>query len=352
MKRTIFLFLAGVALGLLTRWWPIQQSVREKPSSTLVQDQTQTTVAFQELMIPTLRSRTYVSQLGELTKINQNQQFTSYLTSYDSDGLTINALLTQPTGKAPQNGWPAIVFVHGYIPPTLYRTQEKYVEYTNFLAQSGFVVLKIDLRGHGNSEGEPTGAYYSSGYVIDTLNAYAALETASFVDPKAIGLWGHSMAGNIVLRSLAVKPTIPAAVIWAGAGYTYQDLLDYGLNDTSYRPPSPTRGPDGQMPQKTQRQQLFEAHGQFDTHSPFWQQVVPTNYLAELGGALQLHHAQDDTVVSIRYSENLDSLLSAAAVPHEFYSYQTGGHNISGSNFALAMQRSATFFNTHLKTTP
>jgi len=73
--------------------------------------------------------------------------------------------------------------------------------------------------------------------VTDALNAYAALENVDFIDKKSIGLWGHSMAGNIVLRSMAVRPEIPAAVIWAGAVYSYEDQRKYGINDQSYRPP-------------------------------------------------------------------------------------------------------------------
>ena len=47
----------------------------------------------------------------------------------------------------------------------------------DYLAQNGFVVFKIDLRGHGDSEGEPGGGYFGADYVTDTLNAHSALET-------------------------------------------------------------------------------------------------------------------------------------------------------------------------------
>jgi pimeloyl-ACP methyl ester carboxylesterase len=237
---------------------------------------------FHELTIPYLRARAYQSFLGEQHLLQKYSTHTSYLTHYTSDGLRINALLTIPNGVAPQAGWPALVFVHGYIPPTLYKTTERYVEYVNALARNGFVVLKIDLRGHGSSEGEATGAYYSSEYVIDTLNAVAALKAASFVNARAIGLWGHSMSGNVVLRSAVVQRDIPAIAIWAGAGYSYKDLQEFGLNDNSYRPPSSS------SPSRNRRQQLFQAYGPFDENSTFWQRVVPTRYLNDVQSAFQL----------------------------------------------------------------
>ena len=190
------------------------------PVSSLKQiPQEPTPAPFYELTIPYLRQRDYKSTLSKLNQISRNQNYTSYLTSYHSDGLKINGLLTIPNGPAPQSpegevGWPAIVFVHGYIPPHQYKTTEKYVAYVDYLAKNGYVVFKIDLRGHGQSEGNPGGAYYSSDYIIDTLNARAALQSSDFVNPNKIGLWGHSMAGNVVFRSFVAAQKIPAVVIW------------------------------------------------------------------------------------------------------------------------------------------
>lgn len=293
---------------------------------------------FQELTIPYLRSRSYQSSLGEMKLLSENGTYRSYLTSYTSDSLKVNGLLTVPAGDQPPEGWPAIVFIHGYIPPTQYQTTEKYVDYVNYLARNGFVVFKIDLRGHGESEGEPGGAYYSSDYVIDALNAYAALETAPFVDESKIGLWGHSMAGNVTLRSVAAKPDIPAAVVWAGAGFSYQDLQEFGISDNSYRPPAQN------TERQRRRRELFEAHGEFDPENEFWRQVIPTNYLHDFTGAIQLHHAVNDATVNVEYSRNLDRLLGELNIVHEYHEYQSGGHDIEGPSFSQAMQETVEFF--------
>ncbi len=301
-----------------------------------------TPMPFYEITIPYFRGRIYKSSIGELEKIGDNGSYDMFLTDYDSDGFKINALLTIPNGEAPEGGWPAIVFVHGYIPPGQYVTTERYGDYVDYLANNEFVVFKIDLRGHGDSEGKAGGSYYGSDYVIDILNAYGALQSSNFVNKKKIGLWGHSMAGNIVLRSLASKPEIPAAVIWAGAGFSYVDLQKYQIRDASYHPlPSDT--------ERARRQRLiFELYGRPTAESSFWKQVAPTNYLNDLKGAIQLDHAVDDETVDIGYSRDLNSLLDKTSVPHEFYEYPNGGHNISGNNFTLAMQRTVEFFKRYL----
>ena len=95
--------------------------------------------------------------------------YAQYVASYLSEGNKVFGLLTVPLGDVPSNGFPAIVFVHGYIPPEIYRTTERYVAYVDALARNGFVVFKIDLRGFGNSEGEASGAYFSPDYTVDAI---------------------------------------------------------------------------------------------------------------------------------------------------------------------------------------
>ena len=225
----------------------------------------------------------------------------------------------------------------------MYETTGQYADYVDYLARNGFVVFKIDLRGHGNSEGEAGGGYYGSDYVVDTLNARAALESSDFVNPKNIGLWGHSMAGNIVLRSMAARPEIPAGVIWAGAVYTYVDMAKYGIQDNSYRPPITN------TQRQRARRELFEKYGSPSAQSSFWRLVAPTTYLNDLKGAIQLNHAVDDDVVNVGYSRDLVELLDRTSVPHEIKEYDSGGHNISGQNFALAMENTVNFFKKYLK---
>jgi dipeptidyl aminopeptidase/acylaminoacyl peptidase len=298
---------------------------------------------FEDMTIPYLRKQQFTSKLNELELLYNDPSYTAYLTSYTSDGLRIDGLLTKPAGEAPAGGFPAIVFIHGYIPPTQYETAgQAYSSYVDYLARNGFVVFKIDLRGHADSEGSPGGGYYSSDYIKDTLNAYAALHSTDFVNPEKIGLWGHSMAGNVSLRAIAARPEIPAIVIWAGAVYSYEDMQKYRIQDGSYQPP-----PNDSERQR-KRRELFAAHGEFSPDSPFWKQVAPTNYLNDLKGAIQLHHAVDDPVVNVGYSRDLVALLDKTTVLHELHEYQSGGHNISGSSFNTAMQSTVEFFKKHL----
>lgn len=348
-KLALLLFIPLSILGAVLFYKFNNQPTSEQKAlvseivATPIPSPTPTPGPFDDLTIPYLRERDYESSLGHLERVSENSNYISYLTNYSSDGLKINALLTKPKGEVPNGGWPAIIFIHGYTPPKNYDTLDNYSSYADFLAENGFVVFKIDLRGHGSSEGEGGGAYYSSDYVIDTLNAYAALQKADFVNPEKIGLWGHSMGGNVVMRSFAANPEIPAVVIWAGAVYTYTDLAEYGIDDNSYRPPDIT------SERVKKRQELLETYGLPENGNPFWQVVAPTNYLNDLKGAIQINHAVDDNVVSIEYSRNLNKLLEETKVEHELSEYQSGGHNLTGATFTKAMENTVEFFDKHLK---
>jgi len=337
----ILLLINIVFFRLLFKGGNVKSKITELPKKILSYSPkpspTPEPFAFQELTIPFLKTREYKSKLNDLELISENENYNTYLTSYDSDDLEINGLLTVPSGDAPKNGHPAIVFVHGYIPPTTYRTTEKYVDYVNFLAKNGFVVFKIDLRGHDKSEGDAFGAYYSGGYVVDTLNAHSALQVADFVNKDQVHLWGHSMAGNVVFRALAASPSVKKIVIWAGAVYTYDDFSEFSISDGSYQPPP-------QESARTQyRDELFDTYGRFDSGSEFWSQVPATNYLDDISAEIQIHHAVNDSVVSIDYSRNLLEVLEETNIKGRLYEYSSGGHNIESPSFTTAIQRTADF---------
>lgn len=272
--------------------------------------------------------------------------YEQHLVSYISEGNKIYGLLLIPIMSVPEGGFKAIVFNHGYIPPSVYQTTERYTAYVDYLARSGFVVFKIDLRGHGRSEGNPSGSYYSPGYTIDAISALKSLQTLDIIDPQGIGMWGHSMAGNLVLRAMLMEPDIQAGVIWAGAVYSYDDFESYGIDDNTFRPPTTPTAQGTPGPQS--RARIFETYGRPDTQTEYWKAVSLTENIEYLTSPIQLHHAMDDSVVNIGYSYGLAAVLQEAGKAYEFYSYEGGGHNLISPYFDQAMLRTVEFFRENL----
>ncbi len=294
-----------------------------------------------------MRRRAYPgSELSVEQTLAPGANYDRYVVSYQSDGLTIYALLTVPQGEPPDAGWPAIVFNHGYIPPDQYRTTERYVAYVDGFARNGYIVLRPDYRGHGDSEGEPTGAFTSPDYTVDVLNAVASLQRYPDADPQRIGMWGHSMGGTLTLRAMIVTDDIRAGVMWAGVVAPIEDVWEERREWVAgHLPDTPTPGPDGTPGPPTEG---LLGYGSFDENPAFWRSVDPVFHLEDLSGPLQLHHGTGDASVPLAFSEDLYVRLQEAGEPAELYIYEGDNHNLSNS-FATAMERSVSFFDEHVK---
>jgi dipeptidyl aminopeptidase/acylaminoacyl peptidase len=280
--------------------------------------------------------------------LDSGSNYSRYIASYQSEGLKIYALLTVPFGEKPASGWPVIIFNHGFIPPEVYRTTERYVAYVDSLARNGYIVFRPDYRGHDNSEGIPSGAYGSPDYVVDVLNAVASMKAYPDADPARIGMWGHSMGGYITLRSMVITHDVKAGVIWAGVVASYPDMLSRWRRRPNAAVQTATPFPGG--PGRRWRTELIETYGSPEENPAFWASISANAFLGDLSGPLQLHHGTADTSVPLEFSEMLYQQVQAAGKYVELYTYPGSDHNIS-SGFSLAMQRTVQFFDRYLKGT-
>lgn len=265
-----------------------------------------------------------------------------YIASYLSEGNKLFALLTMPRGEKPVSGWPVILFNHGYIPPKKYRTTERYETYVDAFARNGYIVFRPDYRGHGDSEGEPVSAYLHPGYVIDVLNATAAMKNFADADPNRIGMWGHSQGGFITLRAMVVDAAIRAGVIWAGAVASYPDMLEIWTQPQYIQPHSIPQGL-GRW-----RQEMFNEHGTPAENPGFWQSISANSYLTDLSGPVQIHHGDRDADVPVEFSRILETQIRDAGGTVEYYEWAGADHNISQS-FSAAMQHTLDFFDRYVK---
>ncbi|MGE5251419.1 MAG: alpha/beta hydrolase family protein [Bacteroidota bacterium] len=302
-----------------------------------------TLVVNHPMAIEVLRARSYPgSDIVIEQELERGSNYRRYYAYYLSDGLKIYGLLTVPDGDVPAGGWPAIVFNHGYIPPDVYRTTERYVAYVDRLARSGYIVFRIDYRGNDRSEGEATGAYGDPGYLIDVLNAVGSLKRFPQANPAKIGMWGHSMGGYLTLRAMVISPDIKAGVIWAGVVGSYFDLLYNWRRTGAAVTPSPS------SQGRRWRAQWLSAYGTPRENPVFWNAISANSFLSDLSGPIQLHHSTADEDVPVAFSEGLYEQVRQAGKYAELYTYPGDNHNISNS-FDLAMRRTVEFFDAYLK---
>ena len=102
-----------------------------------------------------------------------------------SSGRTLNALLFKPDTATADNQAPAIIVSHGW-----WNNREmqdaNYVE----LARRGYVVMSIDMYGHGNSDPLPADELAVNG--TGMYDAVKLIADLPYVDVDRIGVSGHS----------------------------------------------------------------------------------------------------------------------------------------------------------------
>lgn len=297
------------------------------------------------LSIQAMREKSYPgSDIVIEETLSSGSNYSRYIASYRSEGLKIYALLTVPEGPVPQGGFPVILFNHGYIPPNQYSTANSYNLLVDPLASSGYIVFKPDYRGNGNSQGQPTQVYVSPDYVTDSLNALSSIKRFKNANPNKIGVWGHSMGGNITLRDLVVSKDFRAAVIWSGVVGSYSDILDWW--NTRVATGVLTTQNDLETAQLVQ--QLVKDHGTPQSNPNFWNPIDPTNYISDINAPMQIDVGTADQTVPPSFSTSLKDKLDKAGKTVEFYSYPGADHNLSPDS-SIAMQHSIDFFNKYLK---
>lgn len=334
----IFIFITSV---LLFARFPVHTVTK-----TSVQPSIQPTPSY-PLAVSYMRQQQYPgSDITIEQTLPAGTNYDQYIASYKSEGLKIYALLTIPHGDKPKAGWPVVVFNHGYIPPEIYRTTERYIYYVDTFARNGYIVFKPDYRGNGFSEGQPEGAYYSPAYTIDDLNAISSIKKYKEANPDKIGVWGHSMGGNITLRDLVVNTKdIKAAVIWGGVVGSYNDLMNNWQRRVPYQPSARELAL-----RNRNRQRLTQKYGTPQTDPNFWNSIDPTQFVNDITAPIQIHHGTEDEEVPLDFSQNLYNKLKNANKNVELFTYEGADHNISPPSFNAAMDRSLKFFDKYLKT--
>jgi uncharacterized protein len=297
------------------------------------------------LAISAMQAKAYPgSDLVMESTLSAGPDYNRYIVSYQSDGLKLYGLLTVPTGVKPAEGWPVILLNHGYIPPDEYSTDRSYAEIVAPLAAAGYIVFKPDYRGHDNSPGIPYQVYVSPAYVTDSLNALASIEKYKDANPSKIGVWGHSMGGNVTLHELVLTHDFKAAVIMAGVVGSYSAILDWW----KVRVATGVLTTQNDLQTEQLLQQMVALHGTPQTNPGYWDAIDPTFFISAVQTPVQIQVGSADVEVPQRFSQDLAAQLQNAGKSVAYHLYPGADHNLSPDTSA-AMAEAVAFFNQYLK---
>jgi dipeptidyl aminopeptidase/acylaminoacyl peptidase len=302
------------------------------------------------LSIDELRKVEYSSALKFERELEGGKSFSAYLVSYHSSGLKVFAYVAVPRSAMPSNGYPVLIANHGTHPnPPRYgftaagvdsRPGDYYRAVPELFASQGFLVVMPDYRGHNVSEGGEyaRGLLASNYYAQDVLALVSALPTLDRADTKNVFMWGHSLGGEVTLRTLLATDKVKGASLWSSVGGDIWDqAYFYSRRGTAGESYDSSDIPKDAV---VQLKADIEALG-----VPFdWRATEPLRYLGYLHTPLILHHSSQDEGAAYEWSRRLAKELYVAGHRYDFYTYPGTDHFLKGDDMLRAAERDAQFF--------
>lgn len=141
-----------------------------------------------------------------------------------ADGTALAGTLTFPKAGGP---FPAIVMITGSGAQDRDEAllgHKPFLVIGDHLTRNGFAVLRVDDRGVGGSSGS-VNTSTSSDFAGDVLAGVEFLARQPEVDPRRIGLIGHSEGGLIAPMAASRSDRVAFIVLLAGTGVPGRDIL-------------------------------------------------------------------------------------------------------------------------------
>lgn len=250
--------------------------------------------------------------------VSNNGVYTSYIISYPSDNLKIYGRMNVPNGNGP---FPVIILNHGYYNTSSFASGDGTQTMADILARNGYLTLASDYRGHGKSDSDGERGGHRPEYSIDVLNLLASVNTVEKADVNKIGMWGHSMGGEVSMRAIEATDKVKAVALWAPTSANAADNHGfYGGGRQSQSSPNP------------------------ETEA-----ISPINYLKYITSPISIHQGLADTEVKPEWSKQLNDALKKEGKIVEYFEYEGQDHNFRNLGWDLISQRTVDFYYKHLK---
>jgi dipeptidyl-peptidase-4 len=231
-----------------------------------------------------------------------------------SDGVELHAAVYRParSGKAP-----VIVSVYGGPGPQM--VNDSWAQTVDlraqWLAQNGFVVLKVDNRGsarRGLAFEAPLARRMGQVEVRDQAEGVRWLDSLGFADTSRVGIYGWSYGGYMTLMALLTAPNIFKAGI-AGAPVTFYEGYDTAYTEKYMG--TPQENPEG------------------------YRLGSPLTYADQLRAPLLVVHGMIDENVHFRHTARLMQALIDAGKPFESLIYPNERHMPRSEKDRVDMER-------------
>ena len=271
-------------------------------------------------------------------KIKDGSGYSSYIFYFYDAEKRVSGLASIPSKEGE---YPIVIQFRGYIDKEIYITGEGTRKSSENLAQNGFISLSPDFLGYGESDSPSTNSieerfevYTTSLSLIASVGSLnQALQTVNEqakVDPHKIGIWGHSNGGHIALAVSSILGKPYPLVLWNPVTKPFPYSILYFTDEFD------DHG-------KALRKVVADFEKEYDAQS-----YSPQNYYKWITSPMQLHQAENDEAVPLRWSDQFRDEMSLLSKDIEYYTYPSEDHNFSKGSWSTVMEKSIQFFKERL----
>lgn len=253
-----------------------------------------------------------------------------YPVTFSNEGQKILGVVHRPEGGTL---YPAVVMCHGFTGQKV-EPHRLFVKTAEALAAEGYLVLRFDFRGSGDSEGEFHEMTFE-GEVSDAIKAVDYLLAAEPVDPERIGVIGLSMGGAVAACLTGRDARIKSTVLWAAVS----DFILLGTperwKDSPWHPEFDAWDAGGNLVGRTFVENVIKAN--------------PDEEIKRARGPVLIVHGDQDPVVTLEHAHRYQAALKEAGVLHELTVVEGGDHTFNNYHWERqVIEATAAWFVKHL----
>lgn len=297
-----------------------------------------------------LRKREYQGSEIKLEKvIKEEEKFTSWLFSFQSDGKKVTGMLNLPKAVKvpPYQGWPVVIMLRGYADDQIYFTGLGTRKAAGVFAENGFITLAPDFLGFGGSDAlsedisSPRGTNL---FILEArferpitvLNLLASVtrqnsqgDLGGRVNPDKIFLWAHSNGGQIALSVLEISQKPIPTTLWAPVSKGFPESVLQYMTDP------PAGGDDQGLKVK---KAIDDFVSLYDA-----KKYSIANYWADISAPIQVHQGTVDEYIQTDWTDSFVQTLKDLGKNVTYYKYPRNDHNLS-RDWDLVVFRDLQFF--------
>ncbi len=124
------------------------------------------------------------------------------VTSVLHNDLKLATIIEQPDTEGPN---PLVILLHGN---TGWKEEEHLDSLAELLVDEGYIVVRFDAPGSGESAGTWADDYRATTYIESVKTVYEWCVTNLDLDTNKVGIWGHSMGGMVAVQVVARWPEL------------------------------------------------------------------------------------------------------------------------------------------------